>query len=221
MFGEGCDMTTRRAARVLAAVVTLALATALATPAAAADGTAPKGYTATAIAAAGLSVAVPDSWLKIDPTSQSAEDALQAAAGKNPQLSGLVAQFEQIRGSISYWAIDTGSARFTTNLLVLPTDYQTSALRQPAAVEQSLRASLGSDLIKSLSVAPTKVDGRSSLRARAKLGFTALDGKPGTAYATILLVPTKRGVVDLDYTGTVRPAKDKTLATIVRSIQVH
>src|SRR5262245_8279666 len=72
------------------------------------SGTAPPGFVATPIKAAGVSIAVPETWLSIDPKSPTAAAAMRAAADKNPKLASLLDQFQTLRSSISFWAIDQG-----------------------------------------------------------------------------------------------------------------
>ena len=71
-------------------------------------------------------------------------------------------------------------------------------------MKQVLQSSLGSS-VDSLTVTKTKVDKKPALEARATLGVTGVDGSATTAHATIILVKTKRGVIDLDYTSATRP----------------
>ena len=213
-------MARCRTARALVAVGALVITAAVVAPAAGAKtAPAPDGYTTTAVKAAGVTFAIPETWLAIDPKSQSSAEALQAAADKNPQLTGLVSQFQTIRSSIKYWAIDAGATSFATNLLVLPTPFDRAALQQPAAVKRNLQSSLGTN-VDSLTVKKVKVDKTPALEAGATIRITGADGSPITAYATILFVNTKKGVIDLDYTGSAPPASDETLATIVKSIDL-
>jgi hypothetical protein len=190
---------------------------AMAVPAGAAS--APSGYTTTRIPSVGVSIAVPDTWLQIDPKSQTAADALQKAADANPKLSGLMEEFQQLKGTIKFWVIDTGASEFATNMLVLPTPFPASVLTQPAKVKQSLASELGSS-VQSLTVKKIRVDKTPALEADATLALQSVDGTPTTAYATIYLIKTKKGVVDFDYTGALPPTSDPTLRTMIKSIDI-
>jgi hypothetical protein len=211
----------RRPARALVATLTVAVVVALGVPVAAAKtAPAPAGYTTTVIKPAGITIAIPDGWLKIDPKSQASADALRSAADKNPQLSGLLTQFEQIRGSIKYWVIDASASQFARNLLILPTPFDKAILKQPDTVKQNLQSSLGTN-VDSLSVKKVKIAKTRALEADATLKLNGANGAPISAYATLFFLATKRGVMDLDYTSTQPAASDKTLKTMLKSLQIN
>ncbi len=182
-------------------------------------GSAPPGYVTIPVKEGGFTIAVPKSWLALDPESPTAAAVLQAAVDKNPNLAPLLDQFTTLRSSIKFWVIDTSSPTFSANLLVLPTGLDKSVVRQPAMVEAALRQSLGSN-VTSLSAHKVKIAGVNAIEADADLTITDARGQPLNAYATILLVPTKQGLMDLDYTSGTPRESDKTLRTMRDSLRL-
>ena len=51
---------------------------------------------------------------------------------RTANLAGLMTQYEQIKGSIKYWIIDSEPAAFADNLLVLPIPVPASMLAKPS-----------------------------------------------------------------------------------------
>jgi hypothetical protein len=181
--------------------------------------TAPPGFVVIPVKAAGVALAVPETWLAIDPKSSTAADALQAAADKNPKLASLLDQFQSLRSSITFWAVDPGATTFAANVLVLPSGLDKSALRQPAALEAALRQSLGTS-VTSLTARKVRVAGAKGLEADADLTIKNSDGIPIAAYATVLFVPTEKGLIDIDYTSGAPRDSDPTLHTMVDSLRI-
>jgi hypothetical protein len=212
-------MTRHRSARALVALCTLVVASGFLIPAAVAARPAPDGYTTTPIKAAGLSIAIPDGWLRLDPKSKASAAALQAAADKNPKLAGVVGQFDQLKGTVKYWVIDAGATEFAANMLVLPTPFDTSIVKHPDQVKASLESSLGSST-GPITVTKVKVDGASALRADTTVSVNGLDGTKTTAYAVLYFIPTKKGIIDLDYTSGTPLESNSQLATMIKSIDI-
>jgi len=182
-------------------------------------GSPPPGYVTAPVKEGGFTIAVPKSWLALDPQSPTAATVLQAAVNQNPNLAPLLDQFTTLRSSIKYWVIDTTSPTFSANLLVLPTGLDKSMVRQPAIVEAALRQSLGGNLT-SLNAHKVKLAGVNAIEADADLSITDARGQPLDAYATIFLLPTKQGLIDLDYTSGTPRERDKTLRTMRNSIRL-
>jgi hypothetical protein len=180
---------------------------------------APHGYVTTPIKAAGVTIALPETWLALDPKSSAAEATLQAVADKNPNLSSAVEQFKSSRSSIKFWAIDAGATTFASNMLVLPTPFGRSILGHPATIEASLRSALG-DAVESLSARRLRIAGVVAVEADATLKITSLADTSTTAYATIYFLPTKKGLMDIDYTSGTPPADDTTLQTMIKSLRL-
>jgi hypothetical protein len=212
-------MARHRSTRVVVALGAMVLASVLVVPAALAARAVPDGYRTIPIKAAGLSIAIPDRWLRLDPKSPASAAALTAAAAKNPKLASLQSEFDQLKGSIKYWAVDSGAAEFADNLLVLPTTFDRAVVEQPDDVKSSLASSLGASA-GPITVAKLKVDGVAALRADTTLNINTLDGTKTTAYATMFYVPTKKGVINLDYTSGTAPEANPRLAAMVKSIDI-
>jgi hypothetical protein len=86
-------------------------------------------------------------------------------------------------------------------------------------VEAALRGSLGSN-VTSLSAHKVKIAGVHAVEADADLTITDAGGQPLNAYASIFLVPTKQGLMDLDYTSGTPRESDKTLRTMKDSLRL-
>ena len=96
---------------------------------------------------------------------------------------------------------------------------RSSVVKQPAQVEAVLKSALGSN-VASLDAHKVKIAGVGAVEADAILKINAADGTPITAYATIYFLPTKKGVVDIDYTSVTPQSSDTTLHTMVKSIRL-
>jgi hypothetical protein len=92
-------------------------------------------------------------------------------------------------------------------------------VKQPAQVEASLKAAMG-DAVASLDAHKAKIAGVGVVEADAILKLVGADGSPTMAYATIYFLPTKKGVIDIDYTSGTPPSSDTTLRTVVQSIRL-
>ena len=68
---------------------------------------------------AGLSMAIPDTWLALDPSSKTFQQVIETATAQNPKLAPLVAQFQAISGD-SFMAVDQEGTTFVSNLIVSP-----------------------------------------------------------------------------------------------------
>jgi len=180
---------------------------------------APKGFVITPVKAAGFTFALPETWLALDPKSQQSTVMLQQVAAKNPKLSSFMTQWNSIRSSVKLWALDASASTFASNVLVLPTPYDKSLVKQPGQVEAALKAAMGNS-VGSLNARKAKIAGVGVVEADAILKIAAADGSPTNAYASIYFVPTKKGVIDIDYTSGTPPSRDTTLRTILHSIRL-
>jgi hypothetical protein len=179
----------------------------------------PEGFVATPVKAAAFTFALPATWLALDPKSPQTTTVLQNAAARNPKLSSFLAQWESLRSSVKLWAIDAGATTFASNVLVLPTPYDKSLVKQPNQLEAALKAQMGT-VLASLTAHRVKIAGVGAVQADAILEINGADGAETMAYATIYFLPTKKGVIDIDYTSGTPPASDTTLPTIVQSIRL-
>jgi hypothetical protein len=180
---------------------------------------APEGYVTTTVKSAGLSLALPFAWIMLDPKSPQSDAALQRAVDKNPNLSNLIAQWSSIRDQVKLWALDSAAGSFAKNVLVLPTPFAKAQLQKPEQVESALRSELGSN-VTSLSSRKVKVGGKTAVEVDATAPVNTSDGNSLDAYVTLLLVPTKKGVMDLDYTSSTPRASDDVLHTITGNVRI-
>jgi hypothetical protein len=171
------------------------------------------------VKAAGLSLAVPVTWLALDPKSPQVDAKLQQVVNQNPELSDVLREWDAIRSQVKLWAIDAGATSHAANLVVGATPFARSDLRHQAQVTAALEAMLGSN-ISSVHVHKVEVGGVRALELEATVQLNDAHGVPVTAYSSVLLLPTRKGVIDLDYSSPQQPSADTTLPTIVQSIHL-
>jgi hypothetical protein len=213
-------------ARARLAIVALVCAGALASGVPGAGAVAPtgaarasQGYAITRVKAAGLAFALPSGWLRLDPKSKSVNQIIERVAAKNPRLRTLTDQFSALRGSILFWGIDAGATGFATNLLISPQAFDRSIVDHPDQAQAALSASAGKALTD-LRVAKAKVGGARALRITYVAPVNSLDGATTTAYGTMLIVPTHKGMMQVTYTSGSVPAQDATLAALVKTMRL-
>jgi hypothetical protein len=215
-------MTTRTrlavAAVACAAALTVGTAVAAASPPVA-GARAPQGYVTTRVKAAGLSLALPRAWLRLDPKSKTWEKVLQRVAAKNPRLQSTLSQFPALRNSIVYWSIDTGATTFASNVLILPLPFDDSVVDHPDEAQSALQSGTGSAL-QNLEVTKTKVAGGKALRVTYTAPIKNLSGQTTTAVGTAFMIPTKKGMMHVEYTSDTPSDQDRTLSTIEKSIRL-
>src|SRR5215217_7201217 len=105
---------------------------------------APDGYDTKKIKSAGLSLALPSTWLSLDPKSKRTKAIIDAAVAKNPNLKDVPAEFDAIKSQVAYWAVDADAADFAANVFVLPLALDKSIVKSPADVEAMFQAQAGS-----------------------------------------------------------------------------
>jgi hypothetical protein len=203
---------------VVAAALLHAAGPALATSAVKAPPV-PDGYVSTPIKAAGFTIAIPETWLALDPKSSASLATLEATAERNPQLSSSIEQFKSMRSSIKFWAVDAGGTSYASNMLVLPTPFDRSIVKRPATIEASLKSALG-DSVESLSAHKVRLAGVGAVEADATLTINSPAGTPMTVYATIYFLPTKKGLVDIDFSSDKPADSDTTLQTMIKSLRL-
>jgi len=179
----------------------------------------PDGFVTTTVKPAGLSIALPVTWLALDPKSKQATSELEQVAKKNPNLQSLVAQWSSIKSSVKLWAIDGAATGFASNVLVLPLPIDKSVLQKPASVEAVLKSQFGSR-VSDLHVHKVKLGRVGAVEADATASINSVDGTPFTAYVTIYLLPSKQGVIDVDYTSSTPRSNDATLHTMIDNLRV-
>src|SRR5262249_28379065 len=148
-----------------------------------------------------------------------ATSALEKVAEKNPKLQSTLAQWSSLKSSVKLFAVDGAATGITSNVMVVPVPIDKSVLQKPATVEAALTAQLGSSA-SGLHAHKVKVGGVGAVEADATLSLKDAAGTPITAYATVYFLPTKKGVVDLDYTSGTLPSSDTTLHTIIDNLRV-
>ena len=181
---------------------------------------APEGYHAVKMKSAGLSMAVPDAWLELDPSSPSFQRVVDEASEANPRLAPLLDQFSASAGEISYMAVDQANSSFVSNVLVTPTALSKATLSQPLLVKNGLQTALSAMKPSDLDVVKVNVGGKRSLVSTAKLTLASPDGTPVVAYSTSYFVPTKKGVVQVTFSTGTDGMHDETVQTMVDSVTI-
>lgn len=180
---------------------------------------APAGYSTTKIKAAGLALALPKRWLRLDPKSRNIDQMLAKVSAKNPKLSNLLDQFAQVRDQILFWGIDAGSTTFASNVIVSAAGLDKSVVDHPDEARAAFGSAVGKT-VNGLDVQPAKVAGVKSLRLTYQLPVTSLTGTPVTDYGTILIVPTKRGTMEVTYSSNQPSDSDTTLPVVIKAMRL-
>jgi hypothetical protein len=179
----------------------------------------PPGYHRVTVKNAGFSVALPDTWLALDPRSKTLAVDMSRAATANPKLEPLLRQFSAISSSIRLFAADQTNTTFSSNLLVLPIPIDTSELSHPRDVQTVLNSVLQGHVV-GLETHKTRIAGASALVSTGTLSALGTNGTPFTVHATIYLVSTKHGVMDFDFSTPDSARDDATLQAIVDHIKL-
>ena len=180
---------------------------------------APDGFVTTNVKGAGFSVALPVTWLALDPKSPSATALLQRGVEKNPKLKAVLSQWSSLRSSVKLMAFDAAATTFASNLIVLPTPFDKSVVQQPRSVVAALKAQLGSTFSVQ-GAHKVRVAGVAALEADYTAQLDNANGTPTTAYASAYFLPTKKGVIVLEFTSATPPSIDNTLQVMVHSLKM-
>ena len=227
----GMDMGRRRglaAWRAVACGVTVCLAgtafvgstNALAASRSLSSPKTPPGYHTVTLKKAGFSIAVPDTWLALDPKSKSYVDNLDRVAAANPKLASLMKQGAGLVASnAQFFAADQTSTGSSANLVVIPLPIDKSELSNPTGVQTVLKASFQGQ-VPDLATHKTKVAGTPALLSTGTLHATRPDGTPVTVYVSFYLVSSKIGVLDFDFSTTDNGQQDRTVQTMLHSLKL-
>jgi len=181
--------------------------------------TVPPNFHTVEVKKGGFSIAVPNTWLALDPKSKSFNEMLVASAKADPDLAPTLDQFKTVAPYALFLAADQSAATYSSDLLVLQLPIARSELSHPSDVQTVLESAFAGKL-SDLTTRTIKVADTKSLIASGNLPVTALDGSQVTAYLTALLVPTRDGVLDFTF-GTAAPGdQDSTLQAMIQSLKL-
>ena len=193
------------------AVVTAGLALALtAQPASAQNAKPPDEYHTVTVKKAGFSMAVPDAWLVLDPTSKNFRDRMQKAADANPALAPFIEQIDPSTNRL--YAAHQTNPSFADNVAVLSLGDDKSAISQPKAVKAELEAP---EVFQDVEVHKTKVAGRRALEAHATFEVNSPDGTRIRVHSTSYLVPAKKELLQIVFSTLEDGRQDPTVQTMV------
>ncbi len=175
----------------------------------------PVGYHLNQVPAAGLSLAVRDTWLALDPTSSAFKAAIQRAAAANPGLAAMLQQYGSNASSIKFFAADTGNPIYASNVQVTVLGLSKAALSDPIGAQAALRREIPDAEVRTASVAGTP-----GLVMTGTLTFKLPTGAPVTMHATGYFVATSAGVVSIDFSTTDDGAQDADVQAAVTSVRL-
>jgi hypothetical protein len=185
---------------------------------AASKPTAPTGYHVVTLKQGGFRIAVPDTWLALNPKAKSFSSTLNEVAVANPKLAPTLKQFSTLAASSLFMAADQTDPSFAANLVVLPVAIDKSELSNPSDVNSALKASLQGQ-VADLETRKAKVAGARAVVSSATLTAKRPDGTPFTAYLTIYLVSGKGDVIDFTFTSASAGQTDATVQTMIHSVK--
>ena len=175
----------------------------------------PIGYHLNPIPAAGLSLAVRDTWLALDPTSTAFKSAVQRAAAANPGEAAILQQYGSNASSIKFFAADTSNPVFASNVQVTVLGMSKAALSDPTGAQAALRKE-----IPNAEVHPATIAGTRGLAMTGTLSFKLLNGAPVTMHATGYFVATPAGVVSIDFATADAGTQDADVQATMNSLRL-
>jgi hypothetical protein len=176
---------------------------------------APPGYHLVSLGSAGISFAVRDSWLALDPTSTALKQAEQRVAAANPQLASTLTDFGTAASNIRFLAIDVGNRVYGSNVEVLSLKLAKSALSDPVDAGVAFRKQIPNAV-----ASPTTVAGTRGLLVTGTVDLTLPSGGQLAVHATGYVVGTPAGVYSIMFGTTDDGSQDAEVHTAVRTLRL-
>jgi hypothetical protein len=175
----------------------------------------PAGHHLVTVRSAGVSFAVRDGWLQLDPGSPTLRQAEQQVAAVNPQLASSLAGFGSATSSIKFLAVDVGSRPYGSNVEVQALGISNAALANPAGAQAAFSKQLPNAV-----VLPAKLAGTRGLTVTGSFGLTLPTGARVTVYATGYVVGTPAGVHIVMFGTTDAGSQNADVQTARRTLQI-
>jgi hypothetical protein len=178
---------------------------------------APAGYHTVALSSAGLSFAVPGTWLGLDTSSPTFQQNLQALMAAHPALcdcagtSGLAAATSNIK----YLAADASDPTYQSNIEVVSLGVTRDALTNAVATQDAIRREIPNAV-----VAPATVAGTRGLSLTGTVDVTLPAGSHLTVYVTGYVVGTSSGVYWINFDTTDPGSHDAVVQTSVHTLRL-
>lgn len=187
-----------------------------AAPPIAAPAPVPTGYHRNAIPAAGLSLAVRDTWLALDPTSTTFKAALERAAAANPGQAAMLQQYGSNTSNVKFFAADASKPVYASTVQVVVLGLSKAALSDPTVAQAALRRE-----IPNAEVHPATIAGTHGLVTTGTVNLKLPDGAPITMHATGYFVATSAGVVIIDFSTADAGAQDADVQATINSLRLQ
>jgi hypothetical protein len=176
---------------------------------------APPGYHLVSLGSAGISFAVRDRWLALDPTSTALKQAEQRVAAANPQLASTLTDFGRAASNVRFLAIDVGNRVYGSNVEVLSLRLAKSALSDPVGAEGAFRKQIPNAV-----ASPATVAGSRGLLVRGTVDLSLPSGAPLAVHATGYVVGTPAGVYSIMFGTTDDGSQDADVHAAVRTLRL-
>jgi hypothetical protein len=186
-----------------------------------ANGAAPAGYHLVTVKKGGFTIAVPDTWLALNPKSKAFVAALNKVAAKNPKMKdALQTAVASLGSNGQFMAIDASGGDYSPSLTVSALPVDKSALDDLDGLKSAYQQTLPEGVLQGVEARHATVDGLTAAEITASMRLTTLSGQAVTAYGTSYFLSAAHGVLEFDF-GTLDPgAQDSTLQTMLSSLRV-
>jgi len=176
---------------------------------------APAGYQSITVSSAGVSFAVPDAWLSIDPSSPTLQQAIQRVASVNPQFASAAAAVGTSTSNIKYLAVATGTPGYASNVEVLDLGIPKAALSNVGAAQSAFR-----NEVPNAVVVPATIAGTRGLSLTGTVPLTVSSGGQLTVHSTAFIVGTSKGVYAVIFGTADDGSQDADVQTALRTLRV-
>jgi Protein of unknown function (DUF2510) len=176
---------------------------------------APAGYHLVTLGTAGVTFAVRDSWLALDPSSPTLKEAEQRVAAANPQLASTLTDFGSAASNIKFLAVDVGNRIYGSNVEVLSLGLAKAALADPAGAQAAFRKQIPDAV-----ATPTTIAGAHGLLIAGTVGLTLPTGGQIVVHATGYVVGTSRGVFGIMFGTTDVGSQDADVQTALHTLRL-
>jgi len=202
------------------ALVTVGLALVLTAQPASAHGTKPpRGYSTVTVKKAGMTIAVPDGWVKVDLTRRPIDAFIRQFKKSDPKGAAVVAsRHDFLAANGLFAAFDPGGK---TSAFVTVAATTTGAPFIPTGRPDAVQAAYAQNLaINDNQVADASLAGAPAAAITSTTQVPAGKGRSTTLHNTGYVVATKDGALQIDFAGRKDATKDKNLQTMVASVSL-
>jgi hypothetical protein len=205
----------RKALALVTAVLALALT---AQPASAHSARPPNGYHSVTVKKAGMTIAVPDGWVKVDLTRRPIDAFIRQFKKSDPKGAALVAsRHDFLAANGLFAAFDPGLRAYSAFVTVAAT--ATGSPFIPTGRPDAVQAAYAQNLaINDSQVADASLAGAPAAAITSTTQAPTGKGRSTTVHNTGYVVATKDGALQIDFAGRKDASHDKTVQTMVASV---